>query len=208
MQRLGIFGGTFNPPHRGHLYIASQAMEKAKLDRVIFIPCGNPPHKAVDGDIDALHRLEMTRLAVEGESKFTVSDVEVCETKADALKKSYTSDTLERLARNYPDDRLCFVVGADSLRDMEKWHCPEVIFKLAEIVAVSRGGIDEETVAEKTDFYRRKYNASITVVKVLPVELSSSDIRKKIRLGECLSDVVPDAVLDYIEKNRIYKENV
>ncbi len=208
MQRLGIFGGTFNPPHNGHLYIAGQAMEKARLDKVIFLPCGNPPHKGVDGDVDAAHRLEMTRLAVKDDLRFDVSDLEVCESKADTLKKSYTSETLEKFSKLYPGERLCFVVGADSLRDMESWHCPERIFELAEIVAVSRGGIDEETVGEKTELYRKKYNAVITVVQVLPVELSSSDIRKKIRSGETLLDTVPKSVLEYIEKNRIYKENV
>lgn len=208
MQRLGIFGGTFNPPHNGHLYIAGQAMEKARLDKVIFLPCGNPPHKKVDGDVDAVHRLAMTRLAVKDDLRFTVSDLEVCESKADISKKSYTAETLKRLANEYPDERLCFVVGADSLRDMESWHCPERIFELAEIVVVSRGGIEDKIVEEKTGLYRKKYNAAITVVQVLPVELSSSVLREKIRSGDSLLDQIPKPVLEYIEKNRIYKENV
>lgn len=208
MQRLGIFGGTFNPPHNGHLYIAGQAMEKARLDKVIFLPCGNPPHKKVDGDVAAVHRLAMTRLAVKDDLRFKVSDLEVCESKADISKKSYTSETLERFAKEYPGERLCFVVGADSLRDMESWHCPERIFELAEIIVVSRGGIDDKTVEEKTDLYQKKYNADITVVQVSPVELSSSVLREKIRSGYSLLDTVPKSVLEYIEKNRIYKENV
>ena len=208
MQRFGIFGGTFNPPHNGHLYIAGQAMEKAWLDKVIFLPCGNPPHKRVDGDVDAIHRFEMTRLAVKDDLRFDVSDLEVCESKSNILKKSYTADTLEKLDSKYPDARLCFVVGADSLRDMESWHCPERIFELAEIIVVSRGGIDDKTVEEKTELYQKKYNAVITVVQVSPVELSSSDIRESIRKGETALNTVPKPVLEYIEKNQIYKENV
>lgn len=203
MQRLGIFGGTFNPPHKGHIYIACQAMKSAALDKMLFIPCGNPPHKKVEGDILAKHRLEMTRLAISDNPDFEITDIEVKD-KA----PSYTAKTLEKLKVLFPDLALCFVVGGDSLRDMEGWYHPERIFALAEIIAISRGGIDASVVAERAEYYTKKYNAQITVVDVSPLDISSSDIRQKIIAGEDVSDVVQDSVLGYIKETGIYKDSI
>ena len=119
MQRIGIFGGTFNPPHKGHTYIAKMAKQMANLDRMIFIPCYIPPHKEVCGDVSAEHRFNMTRIAIADISEFEISDIEI--------KKggtSYTAQTLEKLKELYPHDTLCFVVGGDSLRNMESWYHP------------------------------------------------------------------------------------
>lgn len=203
MQRLGIFGGTFNPPHKGHIYIACEAMKAAALDKMLFIPCGNPPHKKVAGDVAAKHRFQMTRLAIEGSPNFEITDLEIKD-----KSPSYTAKTLEKLKVLCPDSKLCFVVGGDSLRDMEGWYHPEKICSLAEIIAVSRGGIEDAVLAEKAEFYRKKYNAQITVITVSPLDISSSDIRQKIADGEDVSDAVEDSVLKYIKENGIYKDSV
>ena len=201
MQRLGIFGGTFNPPHKGHIYIASEAMKGANLDKVLFIPCGNPPHKVVEGDALPQHRFEMTRLAIRDFPRFEITDLE---TRSADL--SYTAKTLEKLVAVYPTTKLCFILGGDSLRDMEKWYKPDKIFKLAEIVALKRGGIADEIFDESAKFYRQKYGAEITSVDVNPVKISSSEIRRKITSGEAVQGIVDKAVLDYIRKFKIYRE--
>lgn len=201
MKRLGILGGTFNPPHNGHIYIAKQAMCGAKLDKVVFLPCGNPPHKAVEGEVAPEIRLEMTQLAIEDEPQFELCDMEIKSTE-----KSYTANTLKRLKGIYPGFKLCFIVGGDSLNDLEKWYHPEVILSLAEIVAVSRKGFELSAAKEKADFYRKKYNAEITLVDVEPMDISSSEIRDMIRKGKSAASFISEKVLDYIKINGIYKE--
>lgn len=199
MQRLGIFGGTFNPPHNGHIYIASEAMKGANLDRMLFIPCGNPPHKTVDGNVLPKHRFEMTRLAICDYPDFEITDLEI---RSDDF--SYTANTLEKLKDLYPDTRLCFVVGGDSLRDMEKWYCTKKIFEFAEIVALRRGGIETSIFDASAELYRKKYGAQITVVDIAAVEISSSEIRNKISKGESATEFVDEKVLEYIQKFKIY----
>ena len=201
MQRLGIFGGTFNPPHKGHIYIVKEALIGAKLDKVIFMPCLQPPHKSVAGDVSAEHRYEMTKLAIQNEPRFEISDLEI-----KSGGPSYTAKTLEILKKEYPTSRLCFVLGGDSLRDLEKWYHPERIFSLAEIVALRRGGIEDRTFEESAEAYRSKYDAEITVVDISPVKVSSSEIRKLLSEGRDVRHIMDEAVLEYIQKQGIYKD--
>lgn len=203
MQRLGILGGTFNPPHLGHIYIAREAMKGAELEKMLFIPCGNPPHKSASGIVDAAHRFEMTRIAIRNFSDFEITDLEM---RSEA--KSYSAKTLEILKGLYPDSTLCFVVGGDSLRDMDKWYRPEKIFELAEIIALNRGGIKTKTFNDSVEFYRNKYNAKITEVDISPIEVSSSKIRELIANDEDVSDILDDEVLKYIKKFGIYKDRI
>ncbi len=201
-MRIGILGGTFNPPHVGHLTIACEAMKKAGLDKVLFVPCGNPPHKDASDIPDGKHRIEMVRLAIAGHSDFEISDIEVLD-----RGKSYTAKTLEKLKKIYPDDRLCFIVGADSLCQMEEWFCPEAIFRQAEIVVAGRGGVENCDVEQTIEYYRTKYNADITKITMDTIEMSSSDIRRRIKCDQSIKDMVCDKVIDYIYKSGIYKEN-
>ncbi len=203
MQRLGIFGGTFNPPHKGHIYIALEAMKGAALDKMLFVPCGNPPHKSVDGNVSPMHRFEMTRLAIEDYPDFEITDLEMR-----SNEPSYTLKTLEKLKILYPDTKLCFVVGGDSVRDMKDWYHPEKIFKLAEIVALRRGGIADDIFESSIRLYKEKYDAEITVVDILPTEVSSSDLRKKIAKDHDARDLIAPSVLSYIKKFEIYKDKI
>lgn len=203
MQRLGIFGGTFNPPHKGHIYIALEAMKGAGLNKMLFVPCGNPPHKSVACDVLPKHRFEMTRLAIEAYPDFEITDLEIR-----SKEPSYTLKTLEMLKNLYPNAKLCFVVGGDSLRDMKDWYHPEKIFQLAEIVALRRGGIADNIFVSSIEFYKEKYDAQITPVDILPMDISSSDVRKKIANGFDVEDVINPSVLSYIKKFEIYKEKV
>ncbi len=201
MKRLGILGGTFNPPHNGHIYIAEQARLALDLDRVIFIPCGNPPHKAVEGDVEAQRRLDMTALAIKDYPSFEICDIEI-----KSSEKSYTAKTLKLMKKRYPDCKLYFIVGGDSLDYMDEWYRPEKIFSLAEIIAVSRKGIECDTARAKAGLYRQRYNAKIVLVEVEPINISSSEIRDSIRLGKDVCPFVSQEVLEYIKTNGIYKE--
>ena len=200
MQRIGILGGTFNPPHKGHIYIAKMAKRLTNLDRMIFIPCYVPPHKEVSGGVSAKQRFDMTRIATADIPEFEISDIEI--------KKggtSYTAETLEKLKELYPDDTLCFVVGGDSLQGMETWYHPERIFALANIIAFARDEMDREKLFELRDFYKNKYGAQIEVIDVAPVDVSSSQIRSLVAEGKGVGDLVDPAVMEYIEKNGIFK---
>lgn len=202
MLRIGIFGGTFSPPHNGHLYIAREALRQAKLDKMVFVPCGNPYHKRTPAKIDVKHRFEMTSFAIENEPEFEISDVEV-----DLIGPSYTAETLEKLKPLYPDSRLCLLVGGDSLLDMTGWYKPEEIFKRAEIIVANRGGVDSGRIDKAVGEYKRIFNADITVIDITPVEISATDIRDRLKKGRDLSGIVPDKVLDYINKTGIYRES-
>ena len=199
-MRIGIFGGTFNPPHNGHIHLAKEALRKASLDKMIFIPCAIPPHKPNLEIPSGEHRLNMVRLAIGENERFSVSDIEI-----EAGGKSYTAKTLETLEKIYPDDRLCFIVGADSLCEMENWFCPGEIFKRAEIVVAMRGGMKERFLDAAIDLLRQKYNADITKISMTEMEISSSEIRDRIRKGESIADMVNKEVIDYIEKTQIYE---
>lgn len=201
-MRIGILGGTFNPPHTGHLIVAREAMEKAQLDKIVFIPCGNPPHKEISDIPDGKHRIEMVKLAIEGHAGFEISDIEIVD-----RGKSYTAKTLEKLKKIYPGDRLCFIVGADSLCQMEEWFCPEEIFRQAEIVVAGRGGVENDDLEKAIKDYKVKYNADITKITMETVDMSSSDIRSRIKCDQSIKDMVCDKVIDYIYRSEIYKEN-
>ena len=199
-MRIGIFGGTFNPPHLGHLLLAQAALEEAALDRMVFVPCGNPPHKETRGLTDAAHRFEMTRLAICGNPSFEISDIEI---RSDA--PSYTAKTLEQLKRKYPDDTLCFIVGADSLCEMEGWYHPGEIFSRAEIIAACRGGENRGDIERAAELYREKYNATVRCIAMPEVEISSSDIRQRLTDGRTVRYMLPERVIDYINKTGIYR---
>ena len=200
MQRIGIFGGTFNPPHKGHTYIAREAKRLANLDRMIFIPCYVPPHKEVWGKVSPEHRFNMTSIAIARFPEFEISDIEI-----KAGGKSYTAKTLEKLKEIYPDDQLCFVVGGDSLRDMESWYHPEQIFAQARIIAFARDEMDRARLCECGEYYKKKYGAEVEVIDVTPFDVSSSQIRDMIGSGLDVSHLVDSDVMEYIRENGIFK---
>ncbi len=200
-MRVGIFGGTFNPPHLGHLLLALEAKEKANLDGVVFMPCAIPPHKPGVKIPEGEHRYNMVKLAIEGNDDFVVSDMEI-----QAGGKSYTAKTLQRLSELYPKEELCLIVGADSLCDMESWFCPAEIFKRAEIVVAGRGGMNDLQMKVAVDLFTQKYNAKITVISMSEIELSSTNIRNRIQEGKTVKYMVPDRVIDYIKVNGLYEE--
>ena len=191
-KKLGILGGTFDPIHMGHLVLAEQVREKLQLDQVIFIPCASPPHKTEEKLSPADARFEMTKLALEGNSYFSVSDIEL---KRKGL--SFTVDTLRKLKELYKNSELYFLTGSDVLNEITTWKDPEEIYKLAKIVIGVRPGFDK---FEPEDHFVKK---SI-MVNITGIDISSTQIREKVRKGESIRYLVPSKVEEYIKKKNLY----
>lgn len=192
-------GGTFDPPHIGHLIAAQTVLEQLKLDKIVFVPTGNFKYKANAGVSAAEKRYEMTRLAISDNKNFEICDAETKEKSC-----SYTFSTLEKLHEIYINSQLYFIVGADSLDYMDKWKNPEKIFKQASVAAVGRSGFDEERVFKKAKFLSDKYGADINIAAMPCIELSSTLIRQRLRQGQSVRYMVCDKVIEYIKKHKLY----
>ena len=192
MKRIGIFGGTFNPPHIAHSIVAESVRAQLILDKIIFIPSGNPPLKE---SIPAEDRLAMANLAFGDDINFEVSDIEI----RDITEKSYTVDTLKKLRIKYEGERikLFLIIGADNLLDLPRWKDPEQLFQLAEIVVINRPGFDPKN--SKQEFYEKA-----KFIDVPFLEISSSMIREYVKIGRPVKYLVTKEVEEYIEDNKLY----
>ncbi|MCK4385355.1 MAG: nicotinate-nucleotide adenylyltransferase [candidate division Zixibacteria bacterium] len=191
-RKIGILGGTFDPIHIGHLILAEQARERFQLEEVIFIPSASPPHKTEQELSLAIHRFEMTKLALEGNSFFSVSDIEL---KREGL--SYTVETLRKLKELHTDSEIYFLTGSDVLDEITTWKDPEEIYRLARIVIAVRPGFDK---FDPEDHFAKK---SI-IVQITGVDISSTQIRERVRKGESIKYLVPSKVEEYIRKKNLY----
>jgi nicotinate-nucleotide adenylyltransferase len=197
-MRIGIMGGTFDPIHNGHLLIAEQARTFLSLDKVIFIPSGNPPHKAQTTNGD--QRMEMINLAIKDNSYFTVSDIEL---KRKGL--TYTIDTLRELKVKYGIQAdLYFIIGTDTLFELETWKSWSEICNICNFALMQRPGFENKEIDRQIEFLLNKYNAKIIKCESITIDASSSIIRNKLCNGETVKYLLPDVVIDYINKNRIY----
>ncbi|MBT8399552.1 MAG: nicotinate-nucleotide adenylyltransferase [Rhodothermia bacterium] len=188
-MRTGIFGGSFDPPHLGHLVVAEGIRDLLDLDRVIWIPAATAPHKREEKQSSAKHRSEMVQMTVSDNESFQHSDLEVSRGGV-----SYTVDTLEHLKRRYPADEMFLLLGMDSYAGFGTWREPKKITELASLLVYPRGDVD---LVESSAFEAMKL--------ALPrVEISSSMIRKRVRAGESIRYLVTDAVLGYIAKHKLY----
>ncbi len=199
--RIGIFGGTFDPPHVGHLLLAERAIVQLGLDRVLFVPAGTPPHKRVRRLSPAAHRLAMTRRAIAGNERFQVSTLELRRRGA-----SYTVDTLRALGKRIPKARLFLLIGEDSLREFETWREPDAIRSLATLVVARRSRSKDEARAERAHPRVTRGNRLSAVVWLAgePLDLSSSRIREEARHGCSIRYLVPDRVAEYVSRHRLY----
>lgn len=196
-MKTGIMGGTFNPVHNAHLLIAEIAREEYDLDRVIFITGGNPPHK--DGAIPAFHRFNMTRIAIADNEYFFDDNFEV-----NREEKSYTVNTLEYLKNKYPEDELFFIIGEDSLCDLPGWYMPEKILDMCCLLVFPR--TSKETLVGTLKKMTNKFGKNILPISAPVVEISSTDIRERIKDRRTVRYMVPDRVLDYIKEHNLYGE--
>lgn len=198
-KKTGIMGGTFNPIHIGHLLLAENAKDTFGLDEVFFIPSGFSYMKKGMEMADKRIRLEMTQLAIEDNPSFLLSPVEV-----EREGNSYTCDTLEALRAAEPETKFYFIVGADSLFAMETWRRPETIFQNCVVLAAVRNGKDNSDLQEQMACLKEKYGAEIGLVPMDEISISSTDIRNRIHHGKSIRYMVPDNVISYIEKHRLY----
>lgn len=196
--RLGLFGGTFDPPHIGHLIVAQEVVEQLGLDRLLFVVAGLPPHKVDDVLSAATVRVEMARSAVEGNDSLGVSEVELAREGP-----TYTVDTLRHYRGEYPDAELFFIMGADQLAEFHDWQEPEAIMELATLVAMDREGVDPDSLSPMDlgggvalDFRR---------IPVTRMDISSSEVRRRVRDRRSVEYMVPGEVRKIIERNRLYR---
>ncbi len=191
-MRIGILGGTFNPIHTGHLIVAQDALEAARLDRVIFIPSATPPHKRLEGNVSAAHRLRMVKLAIAGDKRFAADDLEI-----KRGGKSYSVDTLVELRRRYRRAEFYFIIGADSLSELHRWKDARRLVKLCRFLAVARPGFAPNPARLPGLRYRR--------LRAHPCAIASSDIRRRLARGQSIRYLVPDAVVRYIRTHKLYQ---
>lgn len=201
-MRIGIFGGTFDPPHIGHIRACKAFLDKIELDVLYVIPVYMPPHKIKKSSTDVSSRLEMTKIAFSGLSnKIEVSDIEI---KREG--KSYTADTIRYFKENYKDAEILFLCGTDMILTMDFWYKPEYIFENATIVYVRRENEKENTekISNKCAFYEEKFGAKIIYLNVDAIEISSTEIREAIGDEEKLKKLVSSDIYDYIQENKLY----
>ncbi|MFO8175969.1 MAG: nicotinate-nucleotide adenylyltransferase [Gemmatimonadota bacterium] len=186
-RRLGLFGGSFDPPHIGHLVVAQDVVEALDLDRLLFIPAGNPPHKLDRSLAPAPLRLEMVQCLVAGDDRFGVSEVELSRSGP-----SYTVDTLRHYRDLHDEAELFFVMGADQAETFGSWREPETVKELATLVVMAREGMDPPS-------------GDFVTAPVTRLDISSSAIRSRIRDGRPIRYLVPEIVRRIIESNRLYR---
>ncbi len=199
MTRIGIYGGTFSPPHNGHIAAAKAFMEQMWLDFLYVIPTATPPHKEMDVPVDATHRLEMCRLAFSDVEGVYVSDMELRRGG-----RSYTVDTLRELTG--PDRRLFLLCGTDMMLTLDEWREPTEIFKLSYPVYIRRekDAILDKKIVQKIADYNEKYGKVVRRIVTEPIELSSNLVRERLKNGEDVSTLIPASVEKYIRDNHLY----
>lgn len=199
MRKIGVFGGTFNPIHNGHVLAIREFAEKMQLDALYVIPAAIPPHKEVpDGSPDAKTRLQMVRAAVKELPYATVSDLEL---KREG--KSYTSDTLRELKAMHPDDALYLLVGTDSFLKLDTWHEPEVVCALATIVCAHREDDPNDLLSKQQLRLKELYNAQSIILNNRYEEISSSEVRRMLAF-RCAEDYIPKPAYQIIERKKLY----
>lgn len=215
-MHLAIFGGTFNPVHYGHLRGAQEVLVSIKADKVIFIPVAKPPHKDTVELASSDHRMEMLRLAIDGEPVLALSDVEISRGGI-----SYTIDTINEILALYtPEPTLSLIIGTDSFNELSSWHRYEDILRLVDIVVIGRPGERVETIEDvlpvelassfcydsKVGAFVNPKGRTITFLDSAQMDISSSMIREFVGRGESVRHLTPDKVVDYIEKNALYRD--
>lgn len=187
MKKVGILGGTFNPPHNGHLLIANEVFDSLGLDEVRFMPNAIPPHKKEPGDADSRQRLEMTRLAIEGIPYFKVETVEI-----DRGGKSYTYETMKELKQSEPATDFFFIIGGDSIDSLKTWYRIDDLLRIVSFAGVGRQG----SVGD-TDY-------PILKVDIPMFDLSSTLVRKRLAKGKTVKFLIPEKVEQYIREECLY----
>lgn len=199
MDKIGIMGGTFNPIHNAHLIMAKEARQQFHLNKVLFMPSKNPPHKAKKDIASDSHRTRMIQHAICDYPYFEYSDMEL---KRDGV--TYTKDTLAALKQEFPHSEIYFILGGDSLESFESWCEPAYILKNCHILAANRGHVSNEKITHWIAYYKRKYGAQISQIEMPSIEISSDMLRKKLTQGNSIQGYTPSCVEYYIRSNTLY----
>lgn len=199
IRKIGIMGGTFNPIHNGHVALADAAYKTFSLDKVLFMPSGNSYMK--QHVLDNSKRVSMVSKAIESISYFELSTIEV-----ERFGNTYTSETLQQLTQQNPDVQYYFIMGADSLFHIEKWKDPEIIFQLSTLICMVRDDYNMADIKKKGAELAQR-GADILYLNMPKIDISSTDIRNRVKLHQSISDLVPEKVAKYILQEHLYEED-
>lgn len=200
-KRIGIYGGSFDPIHIGHLIIAEMARQECHLDKVLFIPAGNPPHKTDRQLAPSSKRYDMVQLAIEGNPYFEISSIEI-----ERQGKSFTIDTLKELREIYSSGwEFWLIIGMDSLLEIRTWRNANDITKLCKLAVYPRPGYSLDEHSQEVELLCRELGIEMAFVQGPSVEISSTEVRKRIRTGKSIRYLVPDSVESYIQEHSLYK---
>ena len=197
MKKIGIFGGTFDPIHNGHIYKAEEALAKLNLDELIWVVAGNPWMKSREPLSAAKHRLEMVNIAIQGKAKMKLTDIEV-----NRKGPTYTIDTLKDLTNRNPGDELVLLVGSDLIQEFDQWKYPYEILSLSKLAVFTRKTTVKDTW-KMTDFYKTKGH-KLEVLCGPIIDISSTAIRDRVISKASISEYVPKAIEKYIIENKLY----
>ena len=201
-MKIGILGGTFDPIHNGHLTLARHARDILGMDEIWFMPNGNPPHKSTDSiGTDTKHRLAMLQNAINDDTGFVIQSYEI---KREETNYSYL--TMEHFNEIYAGYEFFFIIGADSLFAIESWKCPERLMKACTILAACRDDMNQDDMKKQIEYLNTKYNADIRLMTMNAIDVSSTDIRSRIKKHLTIEHLVPQKVAEYIADNNLYKE--
>lgn len=199
-MKIGIMGGTFDPIHNGHLMLGRFARDLFELDEVWFMPNGTPPHKTSTSiESQTNHRVEMVKRAIEAEQNFVLQLYEV-----DNKETNYSYLTMEHFKEMYPEHKFYFIIGADSLFNIEKWKCPDRLLQTCVMLAAYRDGKNKTEMDKQIAYLNHKYGADIRLLNTPNVDIASSDIRQKLKLGLAVKEEIPERVLAYIKEQNLY----
>lgn len=201
-KKVGIMGGTFDPIHYGHLLLAQSALDAFHLDEILFVPSGIPWLKDSAKVLSKNKRVSMTGIAIEDNPHFALSTIEI-----DREGNSYSYQTVEELRRQQPETEFFFILGADSLLDIEKWKHPERLMKECTLLVAVRDDCDRDGLQVQIDYLEKTYRAKIKILPAKRMDLSSTDIRNLIAEGKSVRYMLPDPVIEFIERNHIYERS-
>ena len=200
-MKIGIIGGTFDPIHNGHLIIGEYARTALNLDKVVFIPVGIAPHKDNDKITSSKTRVEMIDLATKSNPYFYQSLIEVKKEKV-----AYTVETIASLKDEYPEDELYFIMGGDSIFEIESWKSPEKLMKLCKFIVLDRGYRTKEDIEIKMEELKLSYGMEVQAISSPIIEISSTEIRKRIYQKLSIKYLVPGILEEYIYRKKLYTE--
>ena len=201
-MKIGIMGGTFDPIHNGHLMLGEYAYREFQLDEIWFMPNSNPPHKASESiESQTKNRVEMVEKAIQGIEYFTLQRYEV-----DNTDVNYSYKTMQHFNQVYPEHEFYFIIGADSLFNMEKWVHPEILLKSCKMLAAYRDEKSTDEMLAQIQYLNKKYDAEIYLLNTPNVDISSSDIRRMIKEGITIQGLVPESVFQFIEEKQLFRD--